>query len=568
MEIKPEEAVKVTVTDSTETPGRVDNDSDSSDENRTLHDDLHSTLLEDGQSSTSATTANGTVKIAVKPKSNSYITGSSHSEDTSMGLSMSEWSSSNNTVRQFCQYSGTKSDDNSLAELGASISDWSGSTTVMPQQFYSTITVEKSQSDTTTSDKSVTSMRPNSKCRTVDSTLPSAPSSPPLPPPPPSPPLTPPPSAIVDERRSPFDEDVRALNGERCSDREVMEEARRFIESQFDEQRRLSLRRYNEDDEDGEEEEAEEAQVQEQQQQGGARSSYADISPPRITLQNEFDETIDDEFRVMSDDGDAPLPILEEEEELELDEEEDRLYDNVPAMKYSSGDQIRMEVGRGDSSEDMHEKYADLALSSRGQDDDWSFEDDREPPVVEKEKARGPGPRPTVGKLERGFSEPAEAARYHETRSTERPVVVPIRAKSTPYYSTTSLSGESTTSSPPMQIRTQIRTKTMPYSSSRSPQSEGDTSSSMDSPVHTPVRGQVTVRRRRRENLKRRHRVVVDLEVKDGQILSSTDSSFDVATIPPPLLAERPSPDVDVDDDEDDEYSEAKDEQQNRRQHR
>nr|XP_031835634.1 uncharacterized protein LOC116428311 [Nomia melanderi] len=165
MEIKPEEAVKVTVTDSTDTPGRVDHDSDSSDENRTLHDeDLHSTLLEDGQSSTSGTTVDGTVKIAVKPKSNSYITGSSHSEDTSMGLSMSEWSSSNNTVRQYCQYSGgTKSDDNSLAELGQSISDWSGSTTVIPQQYYSSIAVEKSQSDTTTSDKSVTSGEQNNR---------------------------------------------------------------------------------------------------------------------------------------------------------------------------------------------------------------------------------------------------------------------------------------------------------------------------------------------------------------------------------------------------------------------
>ncbi|XP_043265110.1 titin isoform X1 [Colletes gigas] len=534
MEIKPEEAVKVTVTDSTETPGRVDRDSDSSDENRTLHDDLHSTFLEDGQSSTSATTVDGTVKIVVKPKSNSYITGSSHSEDTSMGLSMSEWSSSNNTVRQFCQYSGTKSDDNSLAELGASISDWSGSTTVIPQQYYSTMTIEKSQSDTTTSDKSVTSMRPNSKCRTVDSPTPD-PSSPPLPLPPPSPPLTPPPT--IDERGGPlFDEDVKQ-DTNRAVTHEQLDEARRFIESQFDEQRR----RYEEE-------------------QPGTRS-YTDISPPRITLQNEFDETVDDEFRVMSDDGDTPLPILEEEEELD-EEEEEKLYDNVPAMKYSVGEQIRMEVGRGDSSEDMHEKYADMALGPRPpQDDDWSFEDERDA-IVEKEKSR------PMAKFERGFSEPTETARYHETRSTERPVVVPIRAKSTPYYSTTSLSGESTTSSPPMQIRTQIRTKTMPYPSSRSPQSEGETSSSMDSPVHTPVRGQIAVRRRRRENLKRRHRVVVDLEVKDRQIVSSTDSSFDVATIPPPLLAERPSPDVDEDEDE---YSVAKDEQRentNRRQQR
>lgn len=97
----------------------------------------------------------------------------------------------------------------------------------------------------------------------------------------------------------------------------------------------------------------------------------------------------------------------------------------------------------------------------------------------------------------------------------------------------------------------------MPYSSNRSPQSEGDTSSSMDSPAHTPDRGQRAFRRKRQQNTKRRHRVVVDLEVKDGHIVSSTDSSFDVATIPPPLLTEGQS--LDVEDDENDEMSETKD---------
>lgn len=51
---------------------------------------------------------------------------------------------------------------------------------------------------------------------------------------------------------------------------------------------------------------------------------------------------------------------------------------------------------------------------------------------------------------------------------------------------------------------------------------------------------------------------MVDLEVKDGHIVSSTDSSFDVATIPPPLLAEGQS--LDVEDEENDEMSETKDE--------
>ncbi|XP_011701077.1 PREDICTED: uncharacterized protein LOC105457868 [Wasmannia auropunctata] len=541
MEIKPEEAVKVTVTDSTETPVNPEQDSDSSDENRTLHDDLHSTLLEDGQSPSTSATADGTVKIAVKPKSNSYITGSSHSEDTSMGLSMSEWSSSNNTVRQYCQYSGTKSDDNSLAELGASISDWSGSTTVIPQQYYATA-ADKSQSDTTTSERSATSMRPNSKCQSADtSSLPSppSPSSLPLPvsPPLPSPPATAASAFFEDEAVGSAIEQHKTLLAEttaeddddprqsRAHDDEF-DEARRFIESQFDEHHRL--RRY--DDE----------------QQGVYPQEFADISPPRITLRNEYDEAIDDDFQMGPDEDtlcvdDTALPIPEEDEE-------DQLYDNVPAMKYSSSDKVRMEVGRGDSSEDMHERYAELTLQPGTADDDWSSEERRDVPEREKPSARS-------GKFDRGFSEPTRA---QGTRSTERPVMVPIRAKSTPYYSTTSLSGESTTSSPPMPVRTQIRTKTMPYSSSRSPQSEGDTSSSMDSPAHTPDRGQRAFRRKRQQNAKRRHRVVVDLEVKDGHIVSSTDSSFDVATIPPPLLPEGQS--LDVDDDENDEMSETKDE--------
>lgn len=556
MEIKPEEAVKVTVTDSTETPVQAEQDSDSSDENRTLHDDLHSTLLEDGQSSTSAT-VDGTVKIAVKPKSNSYITGSSHSEDTSMGLSMSEWSSSNNTVRQFCQYSGTKSDDNSLAELGASISDWSGSTTVIPQQYYSTMAADKSQSDTTTSDRSATSMRPNSKCQTADSSsLPSppSPSSFPLPlsPPLPSPPATVTSAfqfehevagfAVETQHEAPQDDDMLEDDDPARQSRthgDEFDEARRFIESQFDEHRRL--RRY--DDE-----------------QQAAYPEYTDISPPRITLRNEYDEAIDDDFQMVPDEeticvDDTALPIPEEDEE-------DQLYDNVPAMKYSSSDKVRMKVGRGDSSEDMHEKYADLTLQSRMVEDDWSSEERKD--VLETTK-----PTRIMSKFDRGFSEPSphESGRYQGTRSTERPVMVPIRAKSTPYYSTTSLSGESTTSSPPMQIRTQIRTKTMPYSSSRSPQSEGDTSSSMDSPAHTPDRGQRAFRRKRQQNVKRRHRVAVDLEIKDGHIVSSTDSSFDVTTIPPPLLTEGQSLDVD-DDEDDDEMSETKDERERRRQQR
>ncbi|KAK0098632.1 hypothetical protein PV326_005965 [Microctonus aethiopoides] len=463
MEIKPEEAVKVMVTDSTETP-RVNDDSDSSDENRTLHEDLHSVLMEDGQSSTSATTGDGTVKIVVKPKSNSYITGSSHSEDTSMGLSMSEWSSSNNTVRQYCQYSGTKSDDNSLAELGASISDWSGSTTVIPQPYYSTMATEKSQSDTTTSDKSVTSMRPNSKCQQIS--------------------LSGSREDLVDDN-APGDTyindnindcDYSEEVNDNDDNRDEFDEARKFVESQFDEHRR----RFDDDQ---------------------SNVVYTDISPPQITFQNDFDDSVDrdEEFGVLPS---IPGAIPEEDEE-------EQLYDNVPAMKYTTGDQTRMKVSPGDSSEDMHERYADLASRSRSGDDEWSFEEPR---------AKFDNDRVKISqKFERGYSEPVQDHR-HGTRSTERPVVVPIRAKSTPYYSTTSLSGESTTSSPPMQIRTQIRTKTMTYSACRSPQSEGDTSSSMDSPAHTPDRSQRAFRRKRQQNIKRRHRNInIDNDEHDDE---------------------------------------------------
>ncbi|XP_011297144.1 uncharacterized protein [Fopius arisanus] len=486
LEIKPEEAVKVTVTDSSETPRAAD--SDSSDENRTLHDDLHSTLLEDGQSSTSATTVDGTVKIAVKPKSNSYITGSSHSEDTSMGLSMSEWSSSNNTVRQFCQYSGTKSDDNSLAELGASISDWSGSTTVIPQQYYTAMATEKSQSDTTTSDKSITSMRPNSKCQHVS-----------------------PSSSRQDLRDAEgacgYSDDLpMEYPPEITDDPDEFDEARKFVESQFDEHRR----RFDDD------------QVN--------MSGYTDISPPQIKFQSDYDEEIDEDLEF------GALPSIPGS--IPEEDEEERLYDNVPAMKYSSGDNVRMKVSPGDSSEDMHERFADLASRSRSGDDEWSFEEPRQSHEDDRRLKE-------AHKFDRGYSEPGD--QRHGTRSTQRPVVVPIRAKSTPYYSTTSLSGESTTSSPPMPIRAQIRTKTIPYTC-RSPQSEGDTSSSMDSPAHTPDRGQRAFRRKRQQNAKRRHRVAVDLEIKDGQIVSSTDSSFDVTTIPPPLL---PEMSIDIDDDAD-----------------
>ncbi|XP_057330953.1 uncharacterized protein LOC130671215 isoform X3 [Microplitis mediator] len=506
MEIKPEEAVKVTVTDSTETPRNED--SDSSDENRTLHDDLHSGLLEDNQSSTSATLVDGTVKIVVKPRSNSYITGSSHSEDTSMGLSMSEWSSSNNTVRQFCQYSGTKSDDNSLAELGASISDWSGSTTVIPgQQYYTAIAAEKSQSDTTTSEKSVTSMRPNSKCQNVNLSASRED-------------LT---NLGFDDDDTGYPDDGEEGEGDDDQRNDEFNEARKFVESQFDEHRK----RYDDDQ---------------------STNAYTDISPPQIVFHRDYDdeeeEGVDEdlEFGALPS---IPVPILEEEEE----DEDQHLYDNVPVRNIGRS---RMKISPADSmSEDTQDRYSGLASRSRSGDDEWSFEEPRVEMSLDEDRSSR-ALKEAAHKFNRGYSDPVPLDNRRGTRSTQRPVIFPNRAKSTPYYSTTSLSGESTTSSPPMPVRTQIRTKTMAaYAACRSPQSEGDTSSSMDSPAHTPDRGQRAFRRKRQLNAKRRHRVSMDLEIKDGHVVSSTDSSFDVANIPPPLLIEEQE-DVNPDEEEED----------------
>lgn len=120
MEIHPEEACKVTVLDSTDPTG---GDESSTDENHTLHDEEDDFMSGPGDEclSSSATTIDGTVKVAVRPKCPSYYcAGSSLSEDTSMGLSLSEWSSSQGTVLPQCHvhYSSAKSDDTSLDELG------------------------------------------------------------------------------------------------------------------------------------------------------------------------------------------------------------------------------------------------------------------------------------------------------------------------------------------------------------------------------------------------------------------------------------------------------------------
>ncbi|KAK9888831.1 hypothetical protein WA026_001053 [Henosepilachna vigintioctopunctata] len=75
----------------------------------------------------------GTVRYALKP---TKCTHSSHSEDTSIALSLSEWSNSTTTVKfqNLSSNSGTtksssglKSEENSLTDIGQSISEWSNS---------------------------------------------------------------------------------------------------------------------------------------------------------------------------------------------------------------------------------------------------------------------------------------------------------------------------------------------------------------------------------------------------------------------------------------------------------
>lgn len=106
----------------------------------------------------------GTVRFALKPK----CTHSSHSEDTSVALSLSEWSNSTNTVKfqnlsstNSCTKSNStnnssgvlKSDDNSLTEMAQSISEWSSSNsnTFVTQQS-SSLQFQKLSANTSTGD--------------------------------------------------------------------------------------------------------------------------------------------------------------------------------------------------------------------------------------------------------------------------------------------------------------------------------------------------------------------------------------------------------------------------------
>ncbi|CAH1183634.1 unnamed protein product [Phaedon cochleariae] len=90
---------------------------------------------EDCTSSMGTNLEDGTVRYALRP---TKCTHSSHSEDTSIALSLSEWSNSTTTVKfqNLSSNSGTpksssglKSDENSLTDIAQSISEWSSSNT-------------------------------------------------------------------------------------------------------------------------------------------------------------------------------------------------------------------------------------------------------------------------------------------------------------------------------------------------------------------------------------------------------------------------------------------------------
>lgn len=121
----------------------------------------HSSHSEEECSSSLGTNIeDGTVRYALKP---TKCTHSSHSEDTSIALSLSEWSNSANTVKfqNLSSNSGTKSssglksDDNSLTDIAQSISEWStsNSNTLKAQQS-TNLQFQKLSSTTSTGDSS------------------------------------------------------------------------------------------------------------------------------------------------------------------------------------------------------------------------------------------------------------------------------------------------------------------------------------------------------------------------------------------------------------------------------
>ncbi|CAG9767618.1 unnamed protein product [Ceutorhynchus assimilis] len=116
--------------------------STASDDSRGSRKSSHSSYSEEDCTSSMGTNLeDGTVRFALKP---TKCTHSSHSEDTSIALSLSEWSNSTNTVKfqnlstsnsgTKSSTSGLKSDENSLTDIAQSISEWSTSSTLKVQQ--------------------------------------------------------------------------------------------------------------------------------------------------------------------------------------------------------------------------------------------------------------------------------------------------------------------------------------------------------------------------------------------------------------------------------------------------
>lgn len=122
---------------------------------------------EDCTSSMGTNLEDGTVRYALKP---TKCTHSSHSEDTSIALSLSEWSNSTTTVKfqNLSSNSGTtksssglKSDENSLTDIAQSISEWSSSNSnTLKAQNVTSIQFQKLSSTTSTGDSTLTDLIP------------------------------------------------------------------------------------------------------------------------------------------------------------------------------------------------------------------------------------------------------------------------------------------------------------------------------------------------------------------------------------------------------------------------
>lgn len=145
----------------------------------------HSSYSEEEYTSSMGTNfEEGTVRFALKP---TKCTHSSHSEDTSVALSLSEWSNSTNTVKfqnlssnNSCtnksnstgNSTGLKSDDNSLTDMAQSISDWSSSNSNTLVAQSSSLQFQKLSSTSTGDSNTLTEMIPTiSEWSSSDTTI-------------------------------------------------------------------------------------------------------------------------------------------------------------------------------------------------------------------------------------------------------------------------------------------------------------------------------------------------------------------------------------------------------------